>query len=351
VSSEKSGGTIAVNENSECKHHLAAGPQTVHVGHFSSDLSPVLRINSGDTVSIETFSTVPAEEYEAGGIEPNIIPQALREIFSEVKDRGPGPHLLTGPIYVNGAEPGDTLEVHIKKVELTQPFGHNSIICGMGALPEEFPYTARKIVKIDLQSMTSEIGHGIILPLRPFFGTMGVAPPSAMGRINSMAPGIFGGNMDNKELIPGTVLFLPIHVKGALFSIGDAHAVQGDGEVNVSALETAAKGALQFQVRKDQRIKWPRAETPDHFILMGFNQDLDIAAQMAVREVIEFLGEEKGIRPEDAYRIASLSVDLHVTQIVDGVKGIHAMIPKSIFDNPKSNDETVDDSGPINLSD
>lgn len=332
----KTGGTMAVMDHSEREHDLTAGPQTVHVGHFSSDLSPVLRINPGDTVSIETLAALPAEEYEAGGIDPKLIPSALREIFSEVKDRGPGPHLLTGPIYVDGAEPGDTLEVHIKDIRLIQPFGYNRIIFGMGALPEDFPYNATKILKIDLQRLTADIGQGIVLPLRPFFGTMGVAPPPVMGRVNSMAPGIYGGNMDNKELISGTVLYLPIHVKGALFSIGDAHAVQGDGEVNVTGLETAAKGTFRFLVRKGQRIKWPRAETPDHFILMGLNEDLDIAAQMAVREVIEFLGEEKGIGPEEAYRIASLSADLRVTQVVDGVKGIHAIIPKSIFGNPKS---------------
>ena len=223
------------------------------------------------------------------------------------------------------------LEVHIKDVELMIPFGYNRIGYQMGTLPEDFPYDSIKILRIDLKKMTSEVIPGIVIPLRPFFGTMGVAPPPLMGRISSMSPGVYGGNMDNKELISGTILYLPIHVKGALFSVGDGHAAQGDGEVDLSALETALRGKFQFYVHKNKRMKWPRAETPTHFITMGLNQDLDVAVQMAVREMIDFLEEAKGINREDAYRVASLAADLHVTQVVDGVKGIHAMLPKSIF--------------------
>ena len=318
-------------KNSEVPYTLTAGPKTVHVGHLSSELKPVLTINPGDTVSIETYGSLPPEKYEAHGVPPDMIPQSLRDIFREAKDRGPGPHILTGPVQINGAETSDTLEVRIKDIGLTMPFGYNSIIQGSGALFEDFPHYSRMFVKMDLTQMTSEVIPGVIVPLRPFFGTLGVAPPPIMGRVNSMTPGIYGGNMDNKEMISGTVLYLPIHVKGAQFSAGDAHAVQGDGEVNSTALETSATGTFQFFVHKNRRIKCPRAESSTHFIAMGFNEDLDVAVQTAVREVIDFLGEAKGIRREEAYRIASLAVDLRVTQVVNGVKGIHAMIPKKIF--------------------
>jgi acetamidase/formamidase len=316
---------------SEEQHTLTAGPKTVHVGHLSSELKPVLTINPGDTVLIETYGSSPPETYEADGVPPNMIPQSLRDIFRETKDSGPGPHILTGPIQINGAQTGDTLEVRIKDIVLTMPFGYNSILWGSGALLEDFPYNSKRFLKMDLVKMTSEVIPGVIIPLRPFFGTLGVAPPPIMGRVNSMIPGIYGGNMDNKEIISGTVLYLPIHVKGAQFSVGDAHAVQGDGEVDSTALETSAKGTFQFFLHKNKRIKWPRAESFTHFIAMGFNEDLDVAVQAAVREVIDFLGEVKGVKSEEAYRIASLAVDLRVTQVVNGVKGIHAMIPKKIF--------------------
>jgi len=309
-------------------------PKTVHWGYYKSDLKPVLEINSGDTVTIGAVTSTSPADFEAGGIDPSLIPQAHQEIWREydVKDKGPGGHILTGPIYIREAEPGDTLEVHIKDVRITAPFGFNRNHHGRGALPEDFPYYAIRILKLDLERMTSEVFPGVIIPLRPFFGNLGVAPIPGQGRISSGPPGIHGGNMDHKELIAGTVLYLPVHVKGALFSAGDGHAVQGDGEVNVSALETFVEGTFRFRVLKNKRIRWPRAETPTHFITMGLDEDLDIAAKIAVREMIDYLHEEKGINSEYAYMITSLIVDLHVTQIVDIVKGIHAMLPKRIFE-------------------
>jgi len=325
--------TLQVNQVAYAQgaqHTLAGSPKTIHWGHYSSRIAPVLKINPGDTVTIVSPHGLPAV-YEAGGIPLNEIPQALRDIDREVKDRGPGPHILVGPIHINGAEPGDMLEVHIKEVKITAPFGYNTNWVGMGTLPEDFPYTAFRVLRMDLGKMTSEVLPGVVLPLRPFFGSMGVAPPAVMGKISSAPPGIHGGNIDNKELIAGTVLYLPIHIKGALFSVGDPHGVMGDGEVCLSALEVAEMtGTFQFFVRK-KRIIWPRAETPTHFITMGLNEDLDVAAKMAVREMIDYLHEEKGISRENAYMLCSLAVDLRVTQLVDGVKGIHAMLPKSIF--------------------
>ncbi len=312
-------------------HHLVASPKTVHVGHFSSELKPALVIDPGDRVVIDTLGGLAPDRFEAAGLAPDLVPQSLRDIFREVKDRGPGPHILTGPVFIRGAEPGDTLEVHLQAVKLTRPYGYSSILRDKGALPEDFPYDSTRILQIDAERMTSEVAPGVLLPLRPFFGNLGVAPPPAMGRVGSMAPGIHGGNMDNKELIAGTILYLPVYVKGALFSAGDGHAVQADGEVSLTGLETAAQGTFQFFLRKNEKIAWPRAETPTHFILMGFDEDLDAAVQMAVRAVIDFLGEKMGLSREDAYRVASLAADLRVTQVVDGVKGVHAMLPKAIL--------------------
>jgi acetamidase/formamidase len=313
------------------RHRLNPNPKTIHWGYLDSKLEPVLTIDPGDIVIINTWVGCLPEDYEAAGLDPDWIPREVRDIFREVKNRGPGSHILVGPIHINGAELGDMLEVRILDVRLTIPFGHNSIKYQKGALPDLFPYDCIKYYRMDLERMTSEIIPGVVIPLKPFFGTMGVAPPPILGKIGTMAPGIFGGNIDNREFVAGTVLYLPIHNNGALFSVGDGHAAQGDGEVDVSALETPLQGEFAFVLHKKKRIKWPRAETPTHYIAMGFDTDLDVAAEMAVREVIEFLEVEKGINPEDAYRITSLAVDLRVTQVVDGVKGIHAMIPKSIF--------------------
>lgn len=309
-------------------HTLNATARTVHIAHFSSELKPVLTIDDGDTVVLESLRGDPAE-YEAAGIAPQEIPQPLRDLYRDLQSyKG---HELTGPIYVRGAEPGDVLEVHIQEIRLTMPFGFNANVYGAGALPEDFPYTSWRVIRMDLEKMVSEVIPGVVVPLQPFFGVMGVAPPARLGKISSAPPGVHGGNIDLKDLVPGSILYLPVHIRGALFSAGDGHAVQGDGEVCYTAIETSMTGTLQFRVRKGARLKWPRAETPTHIITMGFNEDLDLAAKTALREMIEYLGEEKGIKAEQAYMLASLAVDLRITQLVNTVKGVHAMLPKSLF--------------------
>jgi acetamidase/formamidase len=317
----------------QASYLLNPTPKTVHWGYYRSDLKPVLNVHPGDIVTINAITSTPPEDFDGAGIDPSLVPEAHREIWREydVKDRGPGSHLLTGPIFIDGAEPGDTLEVHIKEIKITAPIGFNRNKVGRGALPEDFPYYGIRILRLDLEKMTSEALPGVVVPLRPFFGNLGVAPTADQGRISSGAPGIHGGNLDNKELIPGTILYLPVHMEGALFSAGDGHAVQGDGEANVSALETFVQGTFQFFVRKKRRLRWPRAETPTHFITMGLDEDLDMAAKMALREMIDYLHEEKGMNAEHAYMMTSFVVDLHVTQVVNIVKGIHAMLPKSVF--------------------
>ena len=309
---------------------LKATPQTVVWGYYSAAAKPVLSIHSGDTVRVETVSGNPAR-LEAAGAASDQIPAALRAIYREVTDRGPGGHLLTGPVYIEEAEPGDVLEVRIRKIELTSNFAYNSFRPGAGFLPDDFPYARTKIIPLDRARMVAHFSDGVEIPLRPFFGSMGIAPPEANGRINSAPPWVHAGNLDNKELVEGTTLYIPVHTKGALFEVGDGHAGQGNGEVDITAMETQLAGTFQFVVRKDMHIKWPRAETPTHYITLGLNTDLDEAARMAVREMIEYLVSERGLTRDDAYNLCSQAVDLHVTELVDGVKGIHAMIAKSIF--------------------
>jgi acetamidase/formamidase len=316
------------------EYTLMPSPQTVHVGHFSSALKPVLTINSGDIISVETVSSVDPEELAASGAAPpSAVPEYVDAIRRDVTDRGPGAHILTGPVYVNGAMPGDVLELRILEVDFAVPYGVNAQRPYAGALPDEFPGFFRRIIPIDRQAKTATVAPGVVVPVpRPFFGVMGVAPLPAMGRISSAPPGVHAGNLDNRDLSAGTTLFMPIYAPGALFSVGDAHAAQGQGEVDVTAIETGLRGKFQLIVRKDMKITWPRGETPTHWIVMGLNPNLEEAMKMAVRETILFITQRfPKLSREEAYMIASVAVDYHVTQVVDGTKGIHGMIPKAIF--------------------
>jgi acetamidase/formamidase len=313
---------------------LMPNPQTVHIGHFAANVKPVLSIDSGDTVTIETSALLPPEIVDQSGVvPPSAVPQYQRDIFREVKDRGPGPHVLTGPIEIKGAMPGDVLEVRILEINLALDWGFNRQRPYTGTLPDEFTALWSRIIPINRQTKTAQVARGVVVPVdKPFFGTMGVAPDVTLGRISSGPPGVHTGNLDNKDLIAGTTLFMPVHVAGALFSVGDAHAAQGDGEVDLTAIETGLRGKFQFIVRKDLRLLWPRAETPTHWIVMGLNPDLDEAMKIAVRETIDFITKRfPHLTREEAYMIASVATDYHVTQVVDGTKGIHGMIPKAIF--------------------
>ncbi len=313
-------------------HKLAGSPQTIHWGFYNAQLKPVLNVKAGDTVTIVSPHGLTAV-YLSGGIPLEQIPKAIRDINEQIPmtDRM-GSHILTGPVHVDGAEPGDVLEVQIQDVKVTAPFGFNLNYYGMGFLAEDFPFSAWRVLRIDLKNNTTEPIPGVVLPLHPFFGSMGVAPPANMGKVHSSPPNVFGGNLDIKELVAGSTLYLPVHVKGALFSVGDGHAVMGDGEVCLTALETAElTGTFKLNVRKGKRLMWPRAETPTHFITMGFHEKLEEAAKMAVRDMIKYLTTEKGMTSEQAYMLTSLAVDLRVSQLVNGSNGIHAMLPKSIF--------------------
>jgi acetamidase/formamidase len=316
------------------EHVLMPSPQTVHIGYFLASVKPVLTIDSGDTVTIESASSiVPSVVDQSGVVPPSAVPQYQRDIYGEVKDRGPGPHILTGPIAIKGAEPGDVLEVRILEVSLALDWGFNRQRSYTGALPDEFTGIWSRIIPINRQAKTAEVAKGVVVPVdKPFFGIMGLAPDSTMGRISSGPPGVHSGNMDNKDLIAGTTLFMPVHATGALFSAGDAHAAQGHGEVDLTAIETGLRGKFQFILHKDMKLTWPRAETPTHWMVMGLHPNLEEAMKIAVRETIDFLTKKfPNLTREEAYMIASVAVDYHVTQVVDGTKGIHGMIPKAIF--------------------
>lgn len=314
---------------------LAASPATVVVGNYWSESRPVLTIKSGDTVTIETVGTASVAALERLNVPADQIPDSLRAITRAISektlDRGPGGHILTGPIFIEGAEPGDVLEVRIEKITMPVPWAHNSFSPTSGFLKDEFKQSYGRIIKLDREHMLALFAPGISIPLRPFFGSMGVAPPPAAGRISSAPPGIHAGNLDNRNLVAGSTLFIPVHVKGALFQVGDGHAGQGDGEVDITAMETPLNGTFRFVVRKDLHLTWPRAETPTHYIVMGTDEDLTVAAQIAVREMLDFLVTERGLSRQEAYVLSSIAADFEITQLVDGKKGVHGMIAKSIF--------------------
>jgi len=322
---------------------LLATPSTVAWGYYSAHAKPVLTVKSGDTVVMQTLSTCgPAERLEAAGVKPADIPAYVSEIYTKVPmaDRGPGGHILTGPVAIEGAEPGDVLEVKIEKISIDVPWACNGFGPGRGFLPNDFPYGRMKIIPLDREKMVAEFAPGVKIPLHPFFGSMGLAPPEGAGKYNSAPPWMHAGNIDNKEMGAGTSLFIPVNAKGALFEAGDGHAGQGNGEVDITALETQLTGTFQFVLHKGSlndahRLVWPRGETPTAYIAMGFSEDLKTATEMAVRNMITFLSEQNPDHPllsrEDAYALISTSCDVDITQLVDTNMGVHVMCPKALF--------------------
>jgi acetamidase/formamidase len=322
--------TVATSARAEV-HHLLPTAKTVAWGYYDATTPPALKVASGDTVEVRTLITSTPPRLEKAGLPAAEVEPALREIHAQVTNKGPGGHILTGPIFVEGAAPGDVLEVQIKAIRLAIPYAYNGFRPGAGFLPEDFPYARVKIVRLDDKRMVGHFADGIEVPLRPFFGSIGVAPPEVSGRISSAPPWVHGGNLDNKDLVAGTTLYLPVHVPGALLLVGDGHAAQGNGEVDITALETSLIGTFQLKVRKDVHLRWPRAETPTHYIAMGLHEDLHEATRMAVREMIDFLTTTRSLSRDDAYMLTSIAADLAITQLVDGTKGVHATLPKSIF--------------------
>jgi acetamidase/formamidase len=310
-------------------HRLEATPATVAYGHYWAETKPVLTIESGDIIDVDTLLTSTPTALEKAGVPASEIQPSLRAIVEQVKDRGPGGHILTGPVFVRGAEPGDALEVKVLSIDLPIDYGYNG--CSGFIRSNCIPGRGITILRLDRKNMTAEFLPGIVIPLRPFFGSMGVAPSLAVGRVSSNPPSTHAGNLDNKELVAGTTLLIPVHVTGALFEIGDGHAAQGDGEVDQTAIETSLRGRVQLTVRKGMTLAWPRAETDTHFISMGTDVDLTAATRIAIQEMVDFLAATKKMDKHQAYQLTSLAGDVAITQLVDGTMGVHVEMPKSIF--------------------
>jgi acetamidase/formamidase len=313
-------------------HRLEATPATVAYGYYWADAVPVLRINSGDIIDVDTLLTNTPAGLAKAGVPEEKIQASLKAIVSEVtgEHKGPGGHILTGPVYVEGAEAGDVLEVKILSIELPLDYGYNG--CN-GYLPENCDRDVpTKIVPLDRKKMTAEFFPGIVIPLKPFYGSIGLAPAPEIGRLSSNPPGRHAGNLDNRELVAGSTLYIPVFARGALFEIGDGHAAQGDGEVDQTAVETSLRGRLQLTVRKDMKLKWPRAETQTDYISMATDPDLATATKVAIQEMIEFLVAEKHLTQHQAYQLVSVAGNVAITQLVDKPNlGVHVRLPKSIF--------------------
>jgi acetamidase/formamidase len=328
-----------VRQTAPRKTTIGCGPETVHWGYLWGAQEPIAIVQPGDEVTIDTVSHegllsdqgdpvgfftrfgVPAEQVLADSI----------AVYTKVQHSGLGGHIVSGPVYVEGAEPGDVLAVRVLEATPRTPYGVNTMRMNRGGLPEEFTLNRSMVIPFDMERGIAKFAPKIEVKLRPFFGIMATGPARSLGKISSGPPGPFGGNIDLKELTVGSTLYLPVYVPGALFMCGDGHAAQGDGEVDLTAIETSLTGTFRLDLIKGKTLRWPRAETATHWITLGLHENLEEAMKMAIRETIDFLASEKGLSREDAYALASIAVDFEVTQVVDGVKGIHGMIPKDIF--------------------
>jgi acetamidase/formamidase len=316
-------------------HRVAPTPETVRWGAFDAAFPPVATVDPGDLVVLECVSGGPEQIPAPGGA--FAIPERLLAIHKGNVPRL-GPHIITGPVAVRGAEPGDCLRVTVEKIELGADWGFCGFRPLVGTLPEDFPYRRVLHIPVDRAARTCAVpvGPGVTLPLSPFFGVMGVAPPEEWGQISTKEPRAHGGNLDNKEIGEGATLYLPVFNPGALFSAGDGHGVQGDGEVCINALEMCLTGHFRLDLEKgggakDPALRFPRAETPTHFISMGMHEDLDLAMKQALREMIAFIVARANLSAADAYQLCSLAVDFRVTQTVNGEKGVHGMLRKGLL--------------------
>jgi acetamidase/formamidase len=323
------------NPQSPRTHRLEATPETVAYGYYWSEAKPVLRITSGDIIDVDTLLTNSPTGLARAGVPDDKIQASLKAVVAAFPQgspgRGPGGHILTGPVYVEGAEPGDALEVKVLSIDLAIDYGYNGCAGFIRANCDQ-PTPPAKIFHLDRGTMTSEFLPGIVIPLKPFFGSMGVAPAPEIGRVSSNPPGRHAGNLDNKELVAGSTLYIPVFVPGALFEVGDGHAAQGDGEVNQTAIETSLRGKLQLTVRKDLKLTWPRAETSTDYITMATDPDLTVATRAAIQEMIDFLVATKGLTRHQAYQLTSVAGNVAVTQLVDLPNlGVHLKMPKAVF--------------------
>ena len=359
------------------EYHVPCTPENAIFGHFSPTKKPVITVPSGAIVRIdggggrtgggrrgaaaEAAAGAPAaapapadtdEErnkwYKDNGIPLTVDDPIVKEIARAQKDSpnklppppgsppgtGVGGHFLIGPIYVQDAEPGDSLEIRILDVTPRLPYGSNSASPTGGGLPGVMPRPFSKVYQLDHKRNAAIYDKDVEIPLAPFNGVNGTCPPDSDGpNRRSTEPGLFGGNLDSKDLVTGSTLYLPIFKKGALFYTGDCHAAQGDGEIAGDAIGTANTVIYQFILHKGKTLKGPRAETPTHYIIYGLDPDLDQAMKNAMLATLDFLKEKKGYDMMQAYTLCSAAVDFRVTQVVDKTLGIHGMIAKKLFVN------------------
>ncbi len=302
---------------------LDASPETVHWGFFDARLTPRLSIASGERVVISTVSGGRDVLPDA----PFTVPPALRAIHSQLRQELPG-HICTGPIAVEGARRGGVLQVDIEAIRLGFDWGYTVTAPNAGILPEEARSREVRHIALDAARMTGRLPWGMEVPLAPFFGVMAVAPPPEWGRISTLPPRRNGGNIDNRMLVAGTTLYLPVHVDGALFSVGDGHGAQGDGEVCETAIETGLEGVFRLTARDDLALDWPRAETATEILTMAFDPDLDRCVALATGQMVELVARCAGLRRSDAYALCSLVADVRVTQVVNGNRGAHVVLDK-----------------------
>jgi acetamidase/formamidase len=295
----------------------------VHWGYFDARLAPRLTIESGERVTISTVSGGPEMMPSAPLVVPPALPAIHRKMAAKL-----GPHICTGPVAINGARPGQVLQIDIEDIHPFYDWGYNAVRPLAGALPYDFPENRHIHIVLDRERKCWRLPWGQEIPLAPFFGVMGTAPPPAWGVISTAPPRKNGGNLDNKELVAGTTLYLPVFVEGALLSVGDGHGAQGDGEVCITAIETGLTGTFRLTVRADLQLEWPMAETPTHMITMAFDPDLDDCVVIALRQMLDLICAGAGLDRYQAYTLASLAADLRVTQVVNGNKGIHVMLDK-----------------------
>jgi acetamidase/formamidase len=301
-----------------------ASAATVHWGYLDAALAPAAAIDSGEVVTISTVSGAP----EVLPPPPAIVPGALRDIHSAKSRRMLPGHMCTGPVAVRGAKPGQVLQVDIEDIALHYDWGYVACRPLRGALPNDFAEPHLIHVALDRNRMVARLPWGTEIPLRPFFGVMATAPPRGWGMVSSIQPRQFGGNMDNKELVAGTTLYLPVFVDCALFSVGDGHGAQGDGEVCVNAVETGLIGRFRLTVRDDMKLVWPMAETATHVITMAFDPDLDDCVVVALRAMLDLIEARTTLKRHEAYMLTSLAADLRITQVVNEHKGVHVMLEK-----------------------
>jgi acetamidase/formamidase len=319
---------------------LAANPGTVVWGSIPADRAPVLRVRSGDTVRIDTVShgglmrQDPVTHFAAAGIAADeVLPEAIA-IHRELKRAdGMGVHVLTGPVHVEGARPGDMLEVRVLDVAFRVPYGVNTTGPGYGVLPDLVGGPVAKTIKLDLDRRVALFAEGIALPLAPFMGIMAVAPRPDIAPVSTKPAGEWGGNIDFRHLVAGSTLYLPVFNAGALFYTGDGHALQGDGEVDGTAIEISLTPTLQFVLHEGlgAAMRWPRAEDAAHHYIMGMDASLDVALKDAVSQTVMFLQREGRFSAADAYALASLAVDFRIGEAVNGVKMVYGVVPKGML--------------------